>query len=137
VGVAFLPVFDDRDDEWPNDINGKSLARAANRLDKAVKKARVGSIYEFYSMSREQFIAEALDADPDDPESFDEADVQPVRWHDPAAGLRVIDAMLAWLRDHPQEIDDSECVREDLDSFKTHLQAAVARGARWHLEIDA
>ena len=137
MGVAFYPIFSDRQAEWPEDINGKFLARAANRLDKAAKKTTAGSIYDFYSMTREQYIAEALDADPDDPMTFDESKVAAVAWHDPTDGLRIIRTMLSHVVDDGRQIEDSDCVREDLEAFERHLEAAASRNAKWHLCIDA
>ncbi|MEX0776095.1 MAG: hypothetical protein WD042_10350 [Phycisphaeraceae bacterium] len=137
MGVAFYPIFHDRPADWPDDMNGKCLARAADRLDKAAKKAKAGSIYSFYSMTREQYIGEALGGDPDDPTSFSESDVAAITWHEPEEGLRVIRAMLTYVRHDGREIDDLDCVREDLEAFERHLEAAACRGAKWFLCIDA
>jgi hypothetical protein len=120
-----------------DDINGKCLARVANQLDTIAKKAKVSTLYDFYSMTREQAIAELLGGDPDDPSTFDESAVPAEAWYDPQVALQTVRALLEFVRKDGDAIEDVGCVREDLEAFERHLVTAAERNVRWHLVIDA
>ena len=84
-----------------------------------------------------RILMEMLGGDPDDPSSFNQSDVPAEAWYDAEKGLRVIRAMLAYVRDDGRQIDNVDCVREDLEAFEKCLADAARRGTRWHLVIDA
>lgn len=136
MGVAFYPVFEDRDD-WPDDINGKCLARAADLFDKPCKKAATATLYDFFSMSRDTMIAELLGGDPDDPSTYDESKLPEEHWHDAALGLKTVRFLLEFVRSNSNLFTDCVCVLEDLEAFERHLSRAAAQNIRWHLAIDA
>jgi len=135
MGVSFYPVFEDGDSAGL-DINGKYLARAIDLFDNACKKAATAKLYDFFTMSREQMIAEIFDGDPDDPSTFDESKIPAEHWHEATAGLKTVKVMLDFLSTSPSEVANIEGVRDDLEGFESSLTRAVERNVRWHLAID-
>ncbi|MEO0965208.1 MAG: hypothetical protein AAFY08_08805 [Planctomycetota bacterium] len=134
MGVAFYLAFEDGSGGWTEDVNGKCIARAADELERVLKRARQPSIYSFCSETREQAIVEA-GGDPDDPSSFDEAAIASPTWHTPDRGLSVVRCLLDYMRGKTKRIDNPECVQQDLKVFEKQLVAAAAHGTRWHLVI--
>lgn len=137
MGVEFFPVFEDGNSDGTDEILGKPLARAADELSQVAERFKVPDLYYFISMDRDQMIYELLDEDPDNPESFDESKLPPVVWHEAAAGLVTVRALLEYLRHDGGGITDLEGVREDLETFERLLEKAAERGTRWHLSINA
>ncbi|QDT71673.1 hypothetical protein [Lacipirellula limnantheis] len=136
MGVAFYPVFEDGSGGCSEDINGKCLARAANVFDRPCKKAKVPTLYDFFSMSREQMVAELFDGDPGEPSNYNESQLPEEHWHEAALGLRTVQFLLEFVQANVDRIADHECVREDLVVFERQLSQAAAKGVRWHLAIE-
>ena len=142
MGVAYYPVFEDTAVEWPNDINGKCLARASTKLDRVCKRASVPTLCDFFAVSRDEFIAEALGGDPEDPATFDESQVPPERWFGADEGLRSVRLLVGYVREHRHDFAEynpaglPDCVLGDLEAFEQALAAASANDIRWRLAID-
>ena len=136
MGVAYYPVFEGSDAGWPEDINGKCLSRADKHFEKVCRKNSVSTLLEFFSMSRDQIIAELLNGDPDDPSTYDESNMTPEHWHDPAEGLKTIRVLLDFVKANANQFADADCVREDLEAFEKALRWAEMNGVRWHLAMD-
>lgn len=136
MGVAFYPVFSKLEQDWPDDINGKVLARAADCLDRVAKKANVPTLYDFYSITREDMICELLGGDPDDPATYDETKLLEEKWFDPDDGLRTLSVLIDYVERNPEAIVKQADVLDDLLAFKRHLMCAKDAGHLWHLAID-
>lgn len=134
--VAFYPVFEDGDGDWPDDINGKCLARAADYLEKVARTNKVVGLYDYCSMTREQMIVELLDGDPDEKLSYDPKALPEVHWHAPEDGLQTVRVLLDSVRQNRTTLDDAECLLKDLEAFERHLAEAANRRVRWHLVVD-
>lgn len=142
MGTAFFPVFEDAESYFPDDINGKCLARAANLLDKHCKAQAVPTLCDFFSVSRDTMIIEVLDGDPDDPTSYDASQLPEEHWFGTEAGLRTVRLLIDYVRENNSRFTEfdwiglPDCVLGDLKAFEKHLTAAAKRGTRWHLVID-
>ena len=134
MGVAFYPVFEDGIGDWPDDIDGKALASAADKLDEVARDSGVPTLYDFYSMTREQAITDVLDGDPEDPTTYDESIVPEEKWFDCSDGLRTVRAVLGAAKS--SNTKDLDAVVADLDAFERNLVHAAKRQVRWHLVID-
>jgi hypothetical protein len=130
------PVLNADVDWWDFDIDGKALAAAAERLEKIAKKRKVKGLFDFFSMTREDAIADVLGGDPDDPSTFDEAEVPPEQWFDPAEGLETVHALLDYVRNDGRKIKDPERVAEDLKVFESVLSRAAKEDLKWYLAQD-
>jgi hypothetical protein len=137
MGVAIYPVLESGEfEDWGAEIDGKRLARASAKLEKIAKKAGVKPLHDFFSMSREQAIAEILDGDPDDPSSYDEAEVPPETWFSADEGLATIAVLLAHVEAHPHEYRNASSLLGDLTVFHRVLEKAAQSEVRWHLGQD-
>ena len=133
MGVMIYPMIN-IDAEWAeSETDGKMLGKAMLRLEKIAKKKKVKPLFQFYSMDREQFICDVLGGDPDDPESFDESEVENETWFDPNEGLETIGVLLDYLRDKPKKIENPEGVIEDLEEFQKILEKAKNEELKWYL----
>jgi hypothetical protein len=137
MGVAFFAVFEDGSGGWCDDINGKCLARAADILDRVAKMHKVPTLYEYFSMTRDQAISELLGGDPDDPTSYAADKVPEETWYDSQEGLRTVRILLDHVRNHELPIEHLKDVIDDLEAFERYLADAASRGIRWHLAIDS
>jgi hypothetical protein len=136
MGVAIFPMIEDGAG-WSDRTDGKCLSRAMDVLDKAAKRAKVPKLFDFYSHSREDSIIEHLGGDPEDPTTFNEADILPTKWHSVAAGLLTVRALLGFVRDDGAGINNLQCVRDDLEEFERVLVNAERSGKRWYLGMSA
>jgi hypothetical protein len=142
MGTAFIPVFEDAESHWPDDLCGKCLAKAANLLDKHCKELSIPTLFDFFSMTRETMITEVLDGDPEDPTTYDEALIPDEKWFDTSDGLATVKPLIDFVRANKSRfakfdpLDLPDCVLQDLESFERHLSRAAERGVRWHLLID-
>ena len=134
MGVAFYPVFEDENGDWPDDINGKALASAADKLDEIARRSGVPTLYDFYSMTREQAIADVLDGDPEDPTTYDPSRVPGEKWFDCNDGLRTVRALLS--SSDSVGTHEHDITVADLLAFERLLVDAAMRQVRWHLVID-
>lgn len=124
MGVAIYPEIEGSSDGWPDDINGKFLARALEHLDKAAKAAKVQPLMAFHSMTHEQMAAEGIE---------DAAEL----WFDPLEGLKTVRALLEYIRRDSEQINASDEVQGDLEATERYLSVAVESGKGWHLVLDA
>lgn len=136
MGVAIYPVLEDGSAGWTNRIEGKSLARAVEVLDRRAKKCKARTLFFFYSWSREEAIIEQLGGDPDDPSTFDESQILLGKWYDPTEGLVTVRVLLEYVRSCGDKIDHVRHVIEDLEEFERVLSRAAAGGVRWYLGLS-
>jgi hypothetical protein len=120
MGVAIYPIFEGSSEGWPDDMNGKCLARASDQLDRVAQAAKVPSLFDFYSMTPEEAGEEIGE-----------------KWFEPLDGLRTVRALLDYVRNDGRKIEQLDDVRDDLAAFEQHLIGAAAKNVRWHLVVDA
>jgi len=134
MGVSVHPVIEGEAATWAKFKSaGKPLATAALDLEKAAKRHRVQPLYAFYSTSREEAIADLLGGDPDDPTSYDEAEVPKEVWFEAEAGLKTVSWCSQYVAQHRSRFADPDSVLHDLHEFERILKQAMALGLRWHL----
>jgi hypothetical protein len=136
MGVAFYPVFEDGSGEWVEYVAGKCLARAADELEKPCQRASLPTLYDFFSMSRNDMIAELLGGDPDDPTTFDASKLPEEHWFEAATGLDTVRCLLEFVRSKVDSAPEYRCVCDDLEAFERNLIKAAETNVRWHLGID-
>jgi len=107
-------------------VDGKGVARAEAALDKIARKLGVTPLMDFFSASAE----EMKDFDVDIP------DAPPATFFDGNAGLRTVQALRAYLEQHPKELKDGAWVLDDLKEFERVLSKAAEHCVGWHLCVD-
>jgi len=124
MGVALYPVFEGVNDGWPDDVNGKCLSRASDRLDWVAKREKVRPLMDFFSLTPDQATGEGVE------------DVYTEVWFDPVDGLKTVRALLKYVCVDGRKIENLNCVREDLEAFERRLLEAAEKNVRWHLVVD-
>ncbi|HLZ13872.1 MAG TPA: hypothetical protein VKP58_14910 [Candidatus Acidoferrum sp.] len=126
MSVAWYIVLEKRIAVFDAFVNGKALARAAEKLDYVAKQHSVRPLMSFFSSSREQLLAftgsEGVETGTEIAET----------WFVAEEGLQTVNLLL-----EKMEGDSAgEAVRKDLLDFRRVLETAKQHGARWHLAID-
>jgi hypothetical protein len=132
MGVAYYPELEQ---EIPGydpcvEVSGKPLARAIDALDKICAELGVPRVLSFYSESTEEACAKIGAPVPPGMRK------DPVRWSQPRDGLKTFSAIIAYLKDRPDQLKDSARVREDLEAFQKVLEKAQQHKTRFRLRID-
>jgi hypothetical protein len=133
MGIALYPEFEKDIPKYDPStaMSGKALARAVGggqgMLELMCRRLGVVPIFDFYSESHEEAFAKIGEPVPPDlpPD-------EPLKWSDPAEGLRTVGALLACPDGEPVPPD----VLEDLDDFRAILLTALEHGTRFRLRID-
>lgn len=133
MGVTIYPVINIDADWTESKTDGKILAKAMHHLEKVAKMKKVKTLYQFFSMDREQFICDVLGGDADDPESFEESKVRGETWFEPQEGLETINGLIDYLYGKPNEIENPLGVIDDLMEFRNILEKARDKGLKWYL----
>ena len=122
MGAAYYIVLERKIDNLDTGMDGKSLAKHIEALDKAAKKLGVRRLSDFVS------------ADPGDMADFFDAESSD---EFPALEQFAAEEGLATLRALAADpTAKKEDVAEDLRACERILIAAAQHGVRWHLEID-
>ena len=134
MGVFVYPVIEGEPASWTAfESAGKPLAKVATDLETVAKRHGVQPLYGFYSMSREQAIAEVLGGDPDDPSSYDETKVPTEAWFEAEAGLKTVLWCSQYVEEHRNRFGEPDAILNDLREFERILSLAKSLGLRWHL----
>jgi hypothetical protein len=134
MGVFVYPVIEGGAASWAEFKSaGKPLAKAALDLEKAAKRHAVQPLYSFYSMSRNEAIAEVLGGDPDDASSYNETMVPTEAWFEAEAGLKTVSWCSRYVEENRTRFGEGDLVLRDLREFERILNQAKSLGLRWHL----
>jgi hypothetical protein len=134
VGAALYIVIDSADPGFNAFVNGKALSRAEGDLAKLANSLKVTRLMDFFSMSKEQFEAEA--------EQFntlaglENRTTPEEQWFTAEDGLHSVRALYDHVEANPDSVPNGEAVRRELLEFIDVLEAAHERGLRWHLGVD-
>jgi hypothetical protein len=134
MGAALYLALEPSDPPIGASVDGKALSRAEGDLATLANQLRIRPLMDFFSMSTEEFAAEA--------EEFNTLagipDGRPPEgeWFAARDGLTTVRALLAHLRGHPEAVQFHADVISDLESFEVVLQEADHRNVRWHLCVD-
>lgn len=116
--------------EPATEVNGKPIARAIENLDAICDRLRVRSLSSYHSASLEETFDAIGEPVPDDlPE-------RPIEWSEPNDGLRTVEALIEYVRSHPDDVPSAVAVEKDLERFQTVLQKAREFGTRFRIRID-
>jgi hypothetical protein len=132
MGVAYFIVLERRIEGLDAEMDGKSLARATEVLDSIASQLGVRPLSEFISLDPGQ-ASEFLDG-----EGVDAGDIKlPALQQFPAQeGLSTVRALVAYLQSHPQSVERTDRVINDLRECERVLKVAAEHGVGWHFEAD-
>ena len=135
MSVAYYIVLDVEDPGFETFVNGKAVARAADRLNTLCAAQGLPPLDSFLGQSMDDF-ADFLDEDIPLPDGEDGAE----KWFDPQEGIRLITALSAAIQANPAALgvaaEGVAEVLEDLEEYRAVLAQAAAIEARWYLALD-
>jgi len=115
-------------------VNGRSLARHEDALEKLALSLGVRPLIEFFSAD-ENSMALLIEEGAGDQELLRR--LPPPQWYAPADGLKTVEALLQALRDDPQQLGtEGKQVLSELKEYAEVLEKAGDRDLRWHLAVS-
>ncbi len=115
-------------------VNGRTLARNEDGLEKLAERLGVKPLLEFFSADQNS-MAVLLDEGAGDPEWA--KTLPPPQWFSPEDGLETISTLIEYLRDAPATLgsDTANAVRE-LEEFERVLTKTSVRSLQWQLAVS-
>jgi hypothetical protein len=112
-------------------VNGNSLSKHNDELERMAKELRVTPLMDFFSVSKGELssIAEDYGVDLDKSKPATEE-----KWFAAEEGLRTLHSLLGKLAESP--LSDVDRIEAELKEFVNVLELAMASGIRWHLGVD-
>lgn len=131
MGVAYFIVLDNAEPGFDVFVNGKSIAKDAERLSKMAKSLGIKAPEEMFSMS-------GADAESASSEFGLDGDVEfpPEQWFAADEGIEWVARLRKAIETTPKSLKHSEAVLRDLAEFEAVFTKAKTIGARWHFSID-
>lgn len=115
-------------------VNGRSLARHEDALEKLALRLNVRPLIEFFSAD-ENSMALLIEEGAGDQELLRR--LPPPQWYSAADGLKTVQALLQALRDDPQQLGtEGKQVLSELKEYAEVLEKARDREMRWHLAVS-
>jgi hypothetical protein len=115
-------------------VNGRSLARHEDALEKLALRLGVRPLIEFFSAD-ENSMSLLIEEGAGNQELMRR--LPPPQWYSPADGLSTVQALLDALMDEPQQLGtDGEQVISELMEYARVLKKTRDRQMRWHLAVS-
>jgi len=115
-------------------VNGRSLARNEDALERLALQLGVRPLIEFFSAD-ENSMALLIEEGAGNPDLL--RCLPPPQWYSAADGLEAVEAIRAALQAAPQQLGtDSEQVLTELGEYAEVLRKTKERGLRWHLAVS-
>jgi hypothetical protein len=115
-------------------VNGRSLARHEDALERLALGLGVRPLIEFFSAD-ENSMSLLIEEGAGNPEIMRR--LPPPQWYSAADGLATVRALLDALAEEPQLLgSDGERVLSELREYAVVLEKAQVREMRWHLAVS-
>lgn len=127
-------VVEGEDPGFDTFVNGRSLARHEDALEKLALSLGARPLIEFFSAD-ENSMALLIEEGAGDQELMRK--LPPPQWYQPADGLKTVQSLLQALRDDPQQLGtEGKQVLSELKEYAEVLEKAREREMRWHLAVS-
>jgi hypothetical protein len=134
MAASMYIVVEGEDPGFDTFVNGRSLARHEDALEKLALRLGVRPLIEFFSAD-ENSMALLIEEGAGDQELLRR--LPPPQWYSPAEGLKTVQALLQALRDDPQQLGtEGKQVLSELREYAEVLEKAGDREMRWHLAVS-
>jgi hypothetical protein len=134
MAASMYIVVEGEDPGFDTFVNGRSLARHEDALEKLALRLGVRPLIEFFSAD-ENSMALLIEEGAGDQELLRR--LPPPQWYSPADGLTTVQALLQALRDDPQQLGtEGKQVLSELKEYAEVLEKARDREMRWHLAVS-
>ncbi|MEO6803473.1 MAG: hypothetical protein ABI197_09555 [Granulicella sp.] len=115
-------------------VNGRSLARNEDALERLALRLGVRPLIEFFSAD-ENSMSLLIEEGAGNPELIKR--LPPPQWYAPVDGLATVETLLHTLREEPQQLGtEGPQVVAELDEYARVLHKAEQAGHRWHLAVS-
>ncbi len=115
-------------------VNGRSMARHEDALEKLALSVGVRPLIEFFSAD-ENSMALLIEEGAGNHDLMRR--LPPPQWYTASDGLATVRALIRTLRDEPQQLgSEGARVLTELDEYARVLTKAERRGCRWHLAVS-
>jgi hypothetical protein len=134
MAASMYIVVEGEDPGFDIFVNGRSLARHEDALEKLALKVGVRPLIEFFSAD-ENSMSLLIEEGAGDQELLRR--LPPPQWYSPADGLKTVWALLQALQDDPQQLGtEGKQVLSELREYAEVLEKADDRKLRWHLAVS-
>jgi hypothetical protein len=134
MAAAMYIVVEGEDPGFDIFVNGRSLARHEDALEKLALELGVRPLIEFFSAD-ENSMSLLIEEGAGNQELMRR--LPPPQWYSAEDGLLTVRALLEALGDEPQMLGtEGGQVLAELSEYATVLEKTAARGMRWHLAVS-
>jgi len=115
-------------------VNGRALARYEDALERVALRLGVRPLIEFFSAD-ENSMSLLIEEGAGNPDLIRR--LPPPQWYSASAGLDTVQALVAALKDDPQQLGtEGSQVLAELQEYARVLEKTMRAGLRWHLAVS-
>ena len=115
-------------------VNGRSLARHEDALERLAIRLGVRPLIEFFSAD-ENSMSLLIEEGAGNPELMRR--LPPPQWYAPGDGLATVQALVEALKDDPQQLGtEGPQVLTELEEYAKVLEKTMRTELRWHLAVS-
>ena len=134
MSASMYIVVEGEDPGFDIFVNGRTLARNEDALEKLAERLGVAPLLEFFSADQNS-MAVLLDEGAGDPEWA--KTLPPPQWFSPEDGLDTISALIEYLKESPAALGgDTANVLRELEEFERVLRKTAFRNLKWQLAVS-
>src|ERR1700712_503370 len=134
MAASMYIVVEGEDPGYDIFVNGRSLARNGDALERLALRLGVRPLIEYFSAD-ENSMSLLIEEGAGNPELIKR--LPPPQWYFGSEGLETVDGLIDLLRDEPHKLgSEGPMVLEELQEYATVLRKTELRGLRWHLAVS-
>jgi hypothetical protein len=134
MAASMYIVVEGEDPGFDIFVNGRSLARHEDALERLALRLEVRPLIEFFSAD-ENSMSLLIEEGAGNRELMRR--LPPPQWYSPEDGLRTVRALLVALEGDPQQLGtEGEQVLSELLEYAHVLEKTMDRKMRWHLAVS-
>ena len=134
MAASLYIVVEGEDPGFDTFVNGRSLARNEEALERLAAAQSVTPLLEFFSAD-ENSMSLLIQEGGGNPDLLKR--LPPPQWYRPEDGLHTLDALIGELEGDPHQFgSEGPEILSELREYEKVLRKAAERGHRWHLAVS-
>jgi len=134
MAASMYIVVEGEDPGFDIFVNGRALARYEDALERVALRLGVKPLIEFFSAD-ENSMSLLIEEGAGNPDLMRR--LPPPQWYAAGDGLATVQALVATLRDDPQQLGtEGPQVLSELEEYARVLDKTMRAGLRWHLAVS-
>ncbi len=134
MAASMYIVVEGEDPGFDIFVNGRSMARHEDALEKLALRVGVRPLIEFFSAD-ENSMALLIEEGAGNQELMRR--LPPPQWYGAHQGLITVQALIETLQAEPQQLgSEGQRVLSELEEYAQVLEKTAKRGLRWHLAVS-